>query len=210
MTVGLPNGFENSIFQLGKLLLLRLVSTFGTVSIAANAVGNSLSAFQVLPGSAMGLAMITVVGQCVGARQFDQVRYYVKKLMIMLYACMGTLNILMLLCQDFLVSLYNLSPETAQLAWTVTAIHGVGSIFLWPMAFTFPNALRAAGDTRYTLTISIFSRMAFRVVFGYILAAGLGMGVTGVWIAMQIDWVFRIIMFVRRYLSRKWESKVLV
>ncbi|MGN1021705.1 MAG: MATE family efflux transporter, partial [Aristaeellaceae bacterium] len=210
LTVGVPSGLENAFFQLGKLVLVRLVSTFGTAHIAANAVCSSISTFHCLPGNAIGLAMITVVGQCVGAREFGQARHYIKRLMRLAYACMSVLNIVLLMITPWIVSLYNLSPEATRLATICVCMHGTGCIILWPMAFTFPNALRAAGDARYTMAVSAFSMVAFRVVSGYILAKGLGWGVVGVWTAMQIDWLFRITMFVLRYRSGKWETKVLV
>ncbi|MGN0746534.1 MAG: MATE family efflux transporter [Aristaeellaceae bacterium] len=210
LTVGVPSGLENAFFQLGKLVLVRLISTFGTAHIAANAVCSSISTFHCLPGNAIGLAMITVVGQCVGARKFDQARYYTRRLMLLTYACMSSLNLLLLLLTPWMVSLFNLSAEATRLAITCVCIHCTGCIVLWPMSFTFPNALRAAGDAKYTMAVSAFSMVTFRVVFGYILAKGLGLGVVGVWSAMEIDWVFRITMFVLRYRSGRWESKVLV
>lgn len=210
LAVGLPNGFENSLFQLGKLVLVRMIATFGTVSIAANAVGNTFATFQVLPGSAIGLAMITVVGQCVGAKEFEQARHYVKRLMQLTYATMGPLNIVMLLFVNVLTIPFNLSAETAELArWTII-IHGVGSIFLWPLSFVLPNALRASGDAKFTMVVSMFSMVAFRVVFGVLLGAFLGMGVIGVWLAMEIDWVFRITCFIIRWQGGKWQTKALV
>lgn len=208
--VGVPNGLENGLFQMGKLLLLGMVSTFGTVSIAANAVGNSITTFQVLPGSAVGLAMITVVGRCVGAHEFGQARYYIKRLMLLAYGCMSVLNIVMLLVAPMLTSAYHLSPETEALARQIIIIHGVGSIFIWPASFVLPNALRAAGDTRFTMVVSVISMLTFRVVFGYLLGSVLGLGVIGVWLAMQIDWVFRVVLFTWRMHSGRWESKVLV
>ena len=210
LTVGVPSGLENAFFQLGKLVLVRLISTFGTAHIAANAVCSTISTFHCLPGNAIGLAMITVVGQCVGAREFGQARHYTKRLMQLTYACMSTLNIILLLITPWMVGLFNLSEDATRLAIISVCIHGAGCVFLWPMAFTFPNALRAAGDAKYTMAVSAFSMVAFRVVFGYILAKGLGWGVVGVWTAMEIDWVFRITLFVLRYRSGKWESKVLV
>ncbi len=210
LKVGIPGGLENGIFQLGKLVLVRMVATFGTVHIAANAVCNSISTFHCLPGNAIGLAMITVVGQCVGARKFDQARHYTKKLMLLTYACMSTLNILLLIITPWMVSLFNLSAEATRLAVICVCIHGTGCIILWPMGFTFPNALRAAGDAKYTMIVSAFSMITFRVLFGIILGKILGWGVVGVWSAVNIDWIFRIIMFVIRYRSGKWESKVLV
>ena len=210
LKVGVPNGLEGSIFQLGKLILLGLVSTFGTVSIAANAVGNTMASVEVLPGSAIGLGMITVVGQCVGAHEFKQARIYVKRMMIMAYCSMAALNVLILACLSLVVIPFNLSDETAEVAKQLIAIHGLGSIFIWPLAFVLPNALRAAGDATFTMAVSIFSMAAFRVLFGYILAQNCGMGVAGVWLAMVIDWVFRSALFLIRMKGNKWERKVLV
>lgn len=210
LMVGVPTGLENSLFQLGKLLLLRLVAGFGTVSIAANAISNTISTIEVLPGSAVSLGMVTVVGRCAGAREFGQARYYTKRLMALAYAGMSVLNVGILLLADPIVRFFNLSPETAELAKQLFSLHAWGSIFLWPLSFTLPNALRAANDARFTMRVSVFSMMAFRIVFGYLLAQTLGMGVLGVWIAMQIDWVFRIVMFVTRFRGHKWETKELV
>ena len=210
LKVGIPGGLENGIFQLGKLVLVRMVATFGTIHIAANAVCTSISTFHVLPGNAIGLAMITVVGQCVGAREFKQARHYVKKLMILSYSCMAALNAFLLVITPWMVSLFNLSPEAARLGTICVCIHGVGCMFIWPMSFTFPNVLRAAGDAKYTMLVSAFSMVVFRVLFGIVLGKVFGWGVVGVWSAMNLDWVFRIIMFILRYRSGKWESKVLV
>lgn len=210
LAVGLPNGFENSLFQLGKLVLVRMIATFGTISITANALGNTFGGFQVLPGNAISLAMITVVGQCVGAKEFDQARHYVKRLMQLTYAIMSVLNVFILLFLDTLLIPFNLSPETADLARQVITIHGVGSIFLWPLSFVFPNALRAAGDAKFTMTVSMISMFVFRVVFGILMGQTLGMGVIGTWLAMQIDWVFRITSFLLRWRSGKWKTKALV
>lgn len=210
LSVGLPNGFENGLFQLGKLMLLRLVSGFGTVSIAANAVANTMATIQVLPGSAVSLCMITVVGRCVGAGEPDQARYYTKKLMKLALLCMGVFNIAMLLCNGFIAKPFNLSGETELLARQLIALHGAGSVFLWPFAFVLPNALRAAGDARFTMKVSVASMAVFRIVFGYLLAQGLGLGVIGVWYAMQIDWLCRITCFVLRFRGNKWEKMRLV
>lgn len=210
LAVGVPNGLENGMFQLGKLMLLGLVSTFGTASIAANAVGNTMTSIQVLPGSAISLAMITVVGQCVGAREFKAARIYVKRLMCLAYLCMGSLNIIMLLMNGVIAKPFHLLPETETLARQIIALHGVGAILFWPTSFVLPNALRAAGDAKFTMLVSSFSMITFRVVFGYLLAAPLGMGVLGVWAAMQIDWLFRIACFIVRFRSSRWESKALV
>ena len=137
-------------------------------------------------------------------------RYYVKKLMLKCYAYMGALNIVMLLCTGILTGLYHLTPEADTMARQIIMLHGVGCIFLWPMSFVLPNALRAANDARFTMTVSCFSMVAFRIVFGFLLAKQFGYGVVGVWMAMQIDWMFRIICFVWRFKSGAWEKKQLI
>jgi Na+-driven multidrug efflux pump len=96
------------------------------------------------------------------------------------------------------------------LARQIVALHGAGCVIFWPMSFTMPNALRAAGDAKYTMTVAVFSMAVFRIGFGVFLATTMGMGVIGVWIAMQIDWVFRIICFLIRWHSGKWQTKTLV
>ena len=151
LSVGIPSGFENGLFQLGKLLLLSMIATFGTAITAANTVGNTLGSFQCLPGNAIGLAMIAVVGQCCSAHAYDQAKFYTKKLMQIVYLCMGTLNILMLLCNPIITLPFNLSPEATVLARQIVALHGAGCVIFWPMSFTMPNALRAAGDAKYTM-----------------------------------------------------------
>lgn len=210
LSVGVPNGLESGLFQLGKLVLLRLVSTFGTASITANAIGNTFGTIQCLFGNAIGLAMITVVGQCVGAKEYDQARRYTWLLMKLAYVCMGTLNIIMLLCNGIVTKPFGLSPETDILARQIVAIHGAGAAVIWPLSFVLPNSLRASGDARFTMIVSIFSMATFRIVFGYIFALWFHMGVVGVWVAMQVDWLFRIACFVHRFHGNKWQTKALV
>jgi Na+-driven multidrug efflux pump len=205
--VGVPNGLENSLFQVGKILIQSLVATLGTVAIAANAVASNLSGFLTIPGSAVGLAMITIVGRCVGAKEFRQARQYVFRLMRMTYSSMLVLaGIILLLC-PFIISVYQLSAETASLASQLIFVYSFVCIVLWPTSFSLPNALRAAGDARYTMVVSGLSMLLFRIAFSYLLVIHFHMGVMGIWIAMMIDWLTRSAAFVGRYLSGRWEQK---
>ena len=210
LRIAVPNSLENSLFQLGKLLLLSMVSTFGTVSIAANAVANTICNFEILPGSAVGMCMITIVGRCAGAHAFEQARSYTRTLMKMCYIGMIALNAIIILCTNWLMIPFNLSPETQSLARTLIILHGVGCMTLWPLSFTLPNALRAAGDTFFVMSVAVISMVVFRMVFGWLIGQVMGVGVLGVWIAMQIDWVCRIICFVLRYRGHRWETKTVV
>ena len=198
------------MFQFGKLILVRLIATFGTASIAANAVGNTFATIQVLPGIAISLGMITVVGQCVGAHRMDEARKYTWQLLKLSYMIMSVLNILILLANPYVCKPFHLSEETEIMARQVIMIHGIGSIFLWPLAFVFPNSLRAAGDARFTMLVSSLSMMLCRVLLGYVFAVYFGLGMIGTWLAMQVDWVIRIICFLIRFHSGAWEKKALV
>lgn len=205
--IGVPNGMENSMFQLGKILVLSLVSTFGTASIAANALSNTIALFQVLPGMAMGFAVITVVSQCVGAGDYRQAKYYTKKLMAVTYASMILLNLVIFLLLPVIVQVYQLSSETAGITKRIVTYHGACACLIWPLAFTLPNTLRAANDVKITMWISVFSMWIFRIVFSYILGKYLGWGVFGIWVAMTIDWLFRAVCFAVRYLRGKWQTQ---
>lgn len=163
LRIGVPNGLENSFFQLGRVLLVSLISTFGTAQTAANAVANNIDNFGVIPGQALGLALITVVGQCVGAGDWDQVRAYTKRLVKLTYLCTWGLNAALLLGLPLILRLYSLTPETQWYAAVLIFIHNGCAMLFWPLAFTMPNALRAAGDVRVPMVISITSMLVVRV-----------------------------------------------
>ncbi|NLZ34280.1 Na(+)/drug antiporter [Clostridium sp. N3C] len=205
--IGIPNGVENSMFQLGKIILLSVVATFGTASITANAVGNTVTSFQVLPASSIGLALVTVVSQCVGAGDYEQVRYYNKKLLKYAYIASIIINIIIILLLPFILKIYNLSPQTTAMAKQVIIFHGINVCLIWPLSFTLPNTLRASNDVSYTMVVGIVSMWIFRLGFGFLFAKYMNMGMFGVWVAMIIDWIFRSAFFIVRYRGSKWMAK---
>ena len=207
---GVPTGLENGMFQIGRLMTQGLVATFGLTATTANAIGMSLSAFPQIPGTALGLARVTVVGQCIGARRQEEAKRYTLKLTGLAYLAMGALNLVMLALLPVVIGIYNPSPATAALARELMLYCIACTILLWPASFVLPNGLRAAGDVRFTMTVSIVSMWAFRIGFSYLLAKGLQMGVLGVWIAMTIDWAFRILCFAIRFFRGKWMNKQLI
>lgn len=205
LQIGIPNGLENGIFQIGKVLVLSLVAGFGTASIAANAVGNTISTFQNVAGGAIGLAMITVVGQCIGAGEYEQAKYYSKKLLGIAYLAMFVTNLIALTCViPFVGTIFHLSSETAALARRILLISAAGAMLIWPVSFTLPNALRAAGDVNYAMLVSIISMWVWRVGFSIILGKFFGLGLVGVWLSMIVDWICRGICFFLRYQRGKW------
>ena len=208
--IGIPNGLENSMFQLGKIMVLSIVTGFGTASIAANAVSNNVATFATLPGMAIGFAMLTVVSQCVGAGDFEQVKYYTKKLIRIIYISALAINVLVVLAVPFVVSIYGLSEEASSYARQILFYHSACVVTIWPLSFSLPNTLRAAADVKFTMGLSIFSMWVFRIGFSVVLGVYFHMGVFGVWVAMTIDWLFRSICFVTRYIRGKWKHAALV
>lgn len=203
---GVPNGVEGSMFQLGKILLLSTVSVLGTASVAANAIGNTLASFQVVPGTALGLAIVTVVSRCVGASEYDRARYYTKKMMRTAYLYTVLVIALILACLPLILKLYNVSDQAREWATQILWMHGICGILIWPLAFTLPQALRAAGDTRFTMVASTISMWTLRVGLGILLGRYFGFGVLGIWMAMFADWALRAALFVPRFHGHKWET----
>lgn len=123
------------------------------------------------------------------------------------YVAQGAVNVVVLLSLNQILSMYTLTPETRALAWTLVMIHNGMSIFLWPASFVLPNALRAANDVKFTMMTSILSMAIWRLGFSYLIGVHMGLGAIGVWIAMVVDWVCRVVCFVLRFRSGVWKTK---
>lgn len=204
--IGIPGGIENSIFQMGRVLVVGMIAMFGTAQIAANAVANNLDGMGVLPGQAMNLAMITIIGQCVGAGDYEQAEYYTKKMMKFTYLITSLTCGAVIVTMPLILKMYGLSAETLQLAAVLVLIHDGCGMFLWPASFTLPNVLRAANDVKFPMCVSIASMVVMRLAGGYVLAVVFGMGAVGIWLAMVADWIVRVVLFVGRYRSGKWKG----
>ncbi len=210
LSIGVPNGFENGLFNFGKLLVQSLVAGLGTSAIAANAIIGSIFNIIIVPGTGMSLAMLTVAGQCVGAGDYRQVSYFTKKLLVITYLSLMAINLPVLLFPGAIVGLFPLSRETAETARQVLPVLCVFIITFWPIAFTFPNTLRAAGDVQFSMIISTASMWAVRFGLSYLLVMKFHLGVAGVWYGMVADWVVRSVFFAFRYRGGKWKTKVVL
>ena len=205
--IGVPSGVENGMFQLGRLVLFSLISTFGTASMVANAIGNTLGNFNCFAGQAINLGLAAVVSQCVGAGEFNQARAYFRKIVKWTYVIQGAVNILIISMLPLIMRIYNVSPEAEKLAVTVSLIHGISAMTLWVPAFMITAFLRAAGDAKFTMLASMTTMWLVRVLLAYILGKYMGYGVVGVWVAHAIvDWSVRSIIFYHRYRGGKWKQ----
>lgn len=203
--IGIPNSLENGMFQLGKIIVLNLISTFGTAAIAANAVANAVGLFQIIPGMAISQATLSVTSQCIGAGDYNQTKYYTRKLVKICTVCILLAVVITFISMPLILKAYNLSDYTARVSRNIILYHGIVSIIIWTVSFVLPNTLRAANDVKFCMIVATLSMWIFRIGFSYILGRYMNMGVFGVWVAMSIDWVFRAIFFITRYRGSKWK-----
>ena len=156
--------------------------------------------------SAMNLAVVTVVGQCVGANRYDEAEHYLKRMMKVSWIATAVLTVLVWLCLPMILSCFAVSEETCHYAYILVMLHNIFATVLHPTSFNLPNGLRAAGDAKFTMYIGIGSMAMFRIGSAVLFGILLNMGVVGVWIAMGMDWLARSVAFVWRFKSKKWQK----
>ena len=203
LSVGIPYGIENGMFYFGRLLILSLVSTFGTASIAANSVSTLIASFEVLPGMAIGLGLTTVISQCVGANDYNQTKYYTKKIIAIIYVSQTITSIIILSLLPFILHIYHLSAEATSYTYKLSWYHAVMMI-IWPLGYSLPVVFRASGDAKFPMAVASISMIVCRIVLAYVFALYFHMGMIGTWIAMFADWIVKALIFTYRYLSGKW------
>ncbi len=206
LRIAVPNGVENGIFQLVKVALSSMVALFGTYQIAANGIAQSIWSLAALAGVTMGPVFITVIGQCMGAGDTEQAELYFKKLLKITLTISLVWNTLVFAITPVMMNFYQVSDESKQLVVMLVLIHNLFNTVAFPMSGPLSNGLRAAGDIKFTMIVSIASTIAGRLVFSLLLAVVLGWGVIGIAVAMCLDWVIRAVTFVLRLKSGKWKN----
>lgn len=204
LVIGIPSGLENGMFQIGKLCVSSLTATLGTSAIAANAVANTVATVANIPGNTIGLAVIPVIGRCLGAGEKKQAVQYAKLLLGIAAAGLAVMNIAVFFSIPAVAQAYHLTQAAKQMCIEVIRLFCIFSVFFWALSFTLPQVLRSGGDAKYTMSISILSMWIFRVVLSYFFVLRMDMGLMGVWLGMCIDWICRSIFFTVRFLNGKW------
>ena len=204
MGIALPNGVENGVHQLVKVALSSMVALFGTYQIAANGVAQSIWSLVSIAGLAMAPVYTTVLGQCMGARDIDAAGFYFRKLNKITLALSVLWNALIFAITPLLVRYCAISPEAKRLVIWLVLINNLFNALAYPFAGSLGNGLRAAGDVKFTMLVSITLTIAARLFFSALFGLWLGWGVIGVAIGMSIDLVFRGAIFIRRLRSQKW------
>ncbi len=206
LAVAIPNGIENGVFQLVKVALSSIVALFGTYEIAANGVAQSIWSMAALAGVSMGPVFITVIGQCMGNRNIEAADYYFKKLMKLTLQMSCIWNLLILCLTPLFLNFYALETKTKTLVITLVFIHNIFNGIAFPFSGALGNGLRAAGDVKYTMVISIMTTVFVRLLLSYVLGIICNMGVIGISIAMVADWLIRAVIFLWRQRSGEWKK----
>ena len=200
------NAIENGLFQLTKVALSSITALFGTVQIAANGVAQSFWSVAALMGTALGLAFVTVIGQCMGAGDTEAAEYYMRKLLRITFFASVLWNGLILLAAPFVLRGYAISDEAVDLVVILVIIHNIFNALFYPLSGALANGLRAAGDVKYTMYVSVFSTIGCRVVFSILFGICLNLGVIGIAFAMCLDWMIRAAFFWIRFRRGKWKE----
>ncbi|MFF2479379.1 MATE family efflux transporter [Paenibacillus sp. NPDC058071] len=210
MFIGLPFAAEQMFFNGGKLLTQVFIVSLGTYAIATNAIANTLAGFFQVPAAALSLTIVTVVGQCIGRGHVDDAKKFIRS-----FLWLGSILLLLsgLIFFPFfqpLVGLFNPPAEIVDDIFALLLLTAICQVALWPVSFVLPSALRAAGDSKFTSISSMLSMWLFRVILGYLLAIPFGMGIMGVFIAMNCEWGIRGLIFLWRFRGKKWYKHKLI
>ena len=206
LNIAVPNGVENGLFQLVKVALSSIVALFGTYQIAANGVAQSLWSLAALMGVAMSSAFIPVIGQCMGANETDEAEYYFKKLMKITVIASVAWNVIILAATPLAMMAYDLSAETKELIIWLVVIHNAFNAFAYPFAGPLSAGLRAAGDAKFTMVVTVISTIGIRLLLSVLLGIVLNMGVIGIAFAMCADWLFKAALFEIRFRKGMWKQ----
>ena len=214
--IGVPNGIENTLFQFGRLLTQTLIAMLPTAVIAAHSVSLNIANYQYAVNTAFCCAIIPIVGQCIGAREEGQAKYYARLLLKLEYIMLGAVIAITLIFLNPILATYAVSDAAKDTAFWLVVSHCVCAAAIYPFGFLMPATFRAASDVRFSMVVSILSMWGVRIAFAYVLALesisvfglfaipGFGWGIWGVWIAMMLDWLFRAVLYFIRFFTDKW------
>ena len=202
--IGIPSGVENSMFQLGKLAIQSTVSTLGTAAIAAQAMTNILENLNGIAAIGVGVGLMTIVGQCLGAGRKDEAVYYIKKLCVIAEIVVLTSCLIVFALTKPVTILGGMEKESADMCFHMVMWITIMKPIVWTMAFVPGYGLRAAGDVKFSMITSCCTMWACRFCLCVFLIRVMGFGPMGVWIGMFADWTVRSIIFTWRFHSRKW------
>lgn len=210
MFIGIPFAAEQMFFNGGKILTQVFIVSLGTYAIATNAIGSSLAMVFQIPASALSLTVVTVVGQCIGSGNIGDAKKFIKSFLWLGSGSLAITGLILMPLFRPLVGLFDPPTEIVDDLFLLLMINTLVQIPLWPISFILPSALRAAGDSKFTSITSMMTMWLFRVILGYVLGIVMGIGILGVWLAMNCEWGVRGALFLWRFRGKKWYEHKLI
>ena len=204
MAIGIPSGVENGMFQFGKLAIQSTVSTMGTVAIAAQAMTNIMENLNGVFGIGVGIGLMTVVGQCIGAGRKEEAKYYIVKLTGIAWAGILVSCLVVFAITKPVTWLAGMEADAAAMCFEMVGAITIMKPLVWTGSFVIAYGLRAAGDVRFSMIVSTITMWCCRVVLCIFLVKVYHFGPMAVWIGMFADWTVRAVIFVWRFLSGRW------
>lgn len=209
-SIGIPSGIENGMFQFGKLAVQSTVSSMGTLAIAAQAIIIPMENLSGIASIGIGIAMMTVVGHCMGANEKEQARYYIIKLTAIAEVVLIAGCVILYFLVEPVTVLCGLAPESAALCVQIVHVISIVKPVLWIFAFILPYGMRAAGDVKFPMLVTSCTMWACRVFLSILLVRVGGFGLMAVWFGMFADWVLRSLFFAIRFFRGKWMNFIIV
>ncbi len=204
LAIGIPSGVENGMFQFGKLAIQSTVSTLGTAAIAAQAMTNIMENVNGVGAVGVGIGLMTVVGQCIGAGRRDEARYYIKKLTIIAEVTIIISCLAVFLITRPVTILGGMEKESADLCMYMVMWITIVKPISWTLSFIPAYGMRAAGDVKFSMIVSCTTMWLCRGSLCVFLCRVMGFGPIAVWIGMFADWTVRAVIFTARFISGKW------
>ena len=210
LAISIPSGIENGMFQFGKLVIQSSVSTLGTTAIAAQALTILLENLNGVAAIGIGIGLMTVVGQCIGAGRREEAKYYICRITFFAWIVMLFTVALVFVLTKPIIFLAGLEPAAGRMCFDMMVYISITKPIVWILAFIPAYGFRAAGDVRFSMLTSSITMWTARVFLVVVLIRVFHFGPIAVWIGMSVDWAVRSIIFTARYLSMKWLNKKIV
>ena len=210
LAIGIPSGIENGMFQFGKLSIQSTISVLPTTALAAQAMTNILENVNGVVGISIGIGLMTVVGQCIGAGKREQARFYIVKITAIAWVGILLSCLLVMAISSPVTKLAGMEPESAALCIQMVAAITVVKPIAWTLSFVPAYGMRAAGDVKFSMLTSMITMWTVRVALCVCLVKFFGFGTMAVWYGMFADWTVRGVIFTCRFLSGKWMKASLV
>lgn len=179
---------QQSVMNLGILMVQGLVNSFGTGVMAAFAAGVKIDAFAYMPVQEYGNAFSTFIAQNMGAKQAERIKQGVRCGVATVVSYCAAVSLILWFLAKPLILIFIDSGETAVVAEGVRYLHTVGPFYCGiGCLFLLYGLYRALGKPGISVVLTVIS-LGTRVALSYVLAPLPEIGVVGIWWSIPIGW----------------------